>query len=146
MGLAFQLTNIARDIVDDAQAGRCYLPATWLAEEGLTTENLASPEHRQALSRVARRLVQHAEPYYHSATAGLSGLPLRSAWAIATAKQVYRKIGMKVDEAGQQAWDQRQSTSTPEKLALLVAASGQAITSRLARHAPRPADLWQRPL
>lgn len=146
LGLAFQLTNIARDIVDDAQAGRCYLPTTWLAEEGLTTENLASPEHRQALSRVARRLVQHAEPYYHSATAGLSGLPLRSAWAIATAKQVYRKIGMKVDEAGQQAWDQRQSTSTPEKLALLVAASGQAITSRLARHAPRPADLWQRPL
>lgn len=146
LGLAFQLTNIARDIVDDAQAGRCYLPAAWLPEEGLTTENLAAPEHRQALSRIARRLVQHAEPYYHSATAGLAGLPLRSAWAIATAKQVYRKIGMKVDEAGQQAWDQRQSTSTPEKLALLVAASGQAITSRLARHAPRPAHLWQRPL
>lgn len=146
LGLAFQLTNIARDIVDDAQAGRCYLPAAWLAEEGLTTENLAAPEHRQALSRIARRLVQHAEPYYHSATAGLAGLPLRSAWAIATAKQVYRKIGTKVDEAGQQAWDQRQSTSTPEKLVLLVTASGQAITSRLARHAPRPAYLWQRPL
>lgn len=146
LGLAFQLTNIARDIVEDAEAGRCYLPAAWLAEEGLTRENLADPQNRQALSRVARRLVETAEPYYRSASAGLPGLPLRSAWAIATAQQVYRKIGMKVVKAGSQAWDQRQSTSTPEKLALLVAASGQAVTSRVGHHAPRSADLWQRPV
>lgn len=146
LGLAFQLTNIARDIVEDAEAGRCYLPAEWLAEEGLTRETLAAPQNRQALSRVARRLVETAEPYYHSASAGLPGLTLRSAWAIATAKQVYRKIGMKVIQAGSQAWDKRQSTSTPEKLAMLVAASGQAVTSRMARHSPRPAYLWQRPV
>ena len=95
---------------------------------------------------VLRRLVETAEPYYRSASAGLPGLPLRSAWAIATAKQVYRKIGMKVVEAGAQAWDQRQSTSTPEKLVMLMAASGQAVTSRMARPAPRPAYLWQRPV
>ena len=146
LGLAFQLTNIARDIVEDATADRCYLPEAWLAEEGLTRENLAAPQHRQALSRVARRLVETAEPYYHSATAGLPGLPLRSAWAIATAKQVYRKIGMKVIQAGPAAWDQRLSTSTPEKLVMLMAASGQAVTSRMARPAPRPAHLWQRPV
>jgi len=146
LGLAFQLTNIARDIVEDAEAGRCYLPETWLAEEGLTRENLADREHRQALSRIARRLVEAAEPYYHSSSAGLPGLPLRSAWAIATAKQVYRKIGIKVVSAGPAAWDQRQSTSTPEKLTLLMAASGQAVTSRMARPAPRPAHLWQRPV
>lgn len=146
LGLAFQLTNIARDIVEDAEAGRCYLPETWLAEEGLTRENLADRGHRQALSRIARRLVEAAEPYYHSSSAGLRGLPLRSAWAIATAKQVYRRIGTKVVAAGPAAWDQRQSTSTPEKLALLMAASGQAVTSRMARPAPRPAHLWQRPV
>ena len=146
LGLAFQLTNIARDIVEDAEAGRCYLPETWLAEEGLTRENLADRGHRQALSRIARRLVEAAEPYYHSSSAGLRGLPLRSAWAIATAKQVYRRIGIKVVAAGPAAWDQRQSTSTPEKLALLMAASGQAVTSRMARPAPRPAHLWQRPV
>ncbi|MFV9670338.1 15-cis-phytoene synthase CrtB [Pantoea sp. KXB25] len=146
LGLAFQLTNIARDIVEDAEAGRCYLPETWLAEEGLTRENLADRGHRQALSRIARRLVEAAEPYYHSSSAGLRGLPLRSAWAIATAKQVYRRIGIKVVAAGPAAWDQRQSTSTPEKLALLMVASGQAVTSRMARPAPRPAHLWQRPV
>lgn len=146
LGLAFQLTNIARDIVEDAEAGRCYLPETWLTEEGLTRENLADRGHRQALSRIARRLVEAAEPYYHSSSAGLRGLPLRSAWAIATAKQVYRRIGIKVVAAGPAAWDQRQSTSTPEKLALLMAASGQAVTSRMARPAPRPAHLWQRPV
>ena len=146
LGLAFQLTNIARDIVEDAEAGRCYLPAEWLTEAGLTRETLADPHNRQALSRVARRLVETAEPYYQSSLAGLPGLPLRSAWAIATAKQVYRKIGMKVVQAGSQAWDQRQSTSTPEKLAMLVAASGQAVISRMAHPAPRPAYLWQRPV
>jgi phytoene synthase len=146
LGLAFQLTNIARDIVDDAQVGRCYLPEEWLHQEGLSAVNYAAPENRQALSRVAKRLIDQAEPYYHSACAGLTGLPLRSAWAIATARQVYRKIGIKVNQAGKKAWDQRQSTSTPEKLALLMSASGQALSSRMKRHAPRPPYLWQRPL
>jgi len=146
LGLAFQLTNIARDIVEDAHVGRCYLPASWLENEGLNKENYAAPENRQALSRIARRLVQEAEPYYLSATAGLAGLPLRSAWAIATAKQVYRKIGVKVEQAGTEAWDHRQSTTTPEKLSLLLMASGQAITSRMRPHPPRPAHLWQRPI
>lgn len=145
LGLAFQLTNIARDIVDDAQVGRCYLPEQWLQQVGLNGINFAAPENRQALSRVARRLVKEAEPYYHSATAGLAGLPLRSAWAIATAKGVYRKIGVKVNQAGKKAWDRRQSTSKPEKLALLVSASGQAVMSRMMTSPPRPAHLWQRP-
>lgn len=145
LGLAFQLTNIARDIVDDAQVGRCYLPEQWLKQEGLNSINFAAPENRQALSRVAKRLVHEAEPYYRSAEAGLTGLPLRSAWAIATAKGVYRKIGVKVDLAGQKAWDRRQSTSKPEKLALLVSASGQALRSRMVTSSPRPSHLWQRP-
>ncbi|ARF52661.1 MULTISPECIES: 15-cis-phytoene synthase CrtB [Pantoea] len=146
LGLAFQLTNIARDIVDDAQVGRCYLPESWLEEEGLTKANYAAPENRQALSRIAGRLVREAEPYYVSSMAGLAQLPLRSAWAIATAKQVYRKIGVKVEQAGKQAWDHRQSTSTAEKLTLLLTASGQAVTSRMKTYPPRPAHLWQRPI
>lgn len=145
LGLAFQLTNIARDIVEDAQAGRCYLPLSWLQQEGLTRQNYAEPSHREALARVAKRLIMTAEPYYHSAQAGLQGLPLRSAWAIATARGVYREIGVKVVAAGEDAWQQRQGTSKLEKLGLLASAAGQAATSRLAKKTPRPAALWQRP-
>lgn len=145
LGLAFQLTNIARDIVEDAEAGRCYLPQSWLTTEGLTRENFADLSQRAALSKVARRLIAEAEPYYQSAAGGLKGLPLRSAWAVATARGVYREIGVKVSKAGELAWQQRQGTSKVEKIGLLMAGAGQAIISRRGMMTPRPATLWQRP-
>lgn len=145
LGLAFQLTNIARDIVEDARVGRCYLPAQWLAEEGIPAEALESAEMRPQLAKLAYRLVAEAEPYYASARAGLAGLPLRSAWAIASAHGVYREIGIKVSAAGPRAWDKRQGTSGVEKAGLLLKGAGLALTSRLATQAPRPTGLWQRP-
>jgi phytoene synthase len=145
LGLAFQLTNIARDIVEDARVGRCYLPARWLAEEGIPADAIERAELRPKLARLAYRLVAEAEPYYASARAGLAGLPLRSAWAIASAHGVYREIGIKVSAAGSRAWDRRQGTSAIEKSGLLLKGAGQALTSRFATPAPRPAGLWQRP-
>ncbi|UFH50901.1 15-cis-phytoene synthase CrtB [Pseudomonas sp. KNUC1026] len=146
LGLAFQLTNIARDIVEDAALGRCYLPAQWLREAGIDPEHITDPANRLALARLAERLVDTAEPYYESAQAGLPALPWRSAWAIATARGVYREIGVKVQRAGPKAWDHRQGTSKLEKLGLLAQGLGQALSARLARPAaPRPAGLWQRP-
>nr|WP_318380773.1 15-cis-phytoene synthase CrtB [uncultured Enterobacter sp.] len=146
LGLAFQLTNIARDIVEDAETGRCYLPAQWLAEEGIEREQLADPVNRETLSRLAARLVDAAEPYYASARAGFAGLPLRSAWAIASAHGVYREIGVKVKAAGPRAWERRQGTSKGEKLALLLKGAAQAVSSRVASASPpRSSALWQRP-
>lgn len=145
LGLAFQLTNIARDIVEDASVGRCYLPAQWLREEGVPQQELALPHHREEVARLAQRLVDLAEPYYFSACQGLPALPLRSAWAIATARGVYREIGMKVKAQGARAWDQRVSTSKWDKLRLV--SSGAALALRTRNSEPRPrGDLWQRPL
>jgi phytoene synthase len=149
LGLAFQLTNIARDIVEDAQNGRCYLPARWLRELGIPGDELALPRHRAALAVLAARLVDHAEPYYASALEGISALPLRSAWAIATARKVYRQIGIVVKRRGAHAWDERAGTSKATKLRLLAEGGAQALASRLGRFSPagrpRPAGLWQRP-
>ncbi|MWL75524.1 phytoene/squalene synthase family protein, partial [Escherichia coli] len=78
--------------------------------------------------------------------AGLAGLPLRSAWAIASAHGVYREIGVKVSAAGEQAWDKRQGTNALEKSALLMKGAALALTSRFGSQAPRPTGLWQRPL
>ncbi|WP_312937254.1 phytoene/squalene synthase family protein, partial [Pseudomonas sp.] len=83
LGLAMQLTNIARDIVDDAKVGRCYLPRQWLEEFGMTPATLGEPRHRAAVALLAQRLIDAAEPYYASAEAGLAALPWRSAWAVA---------------------------------------------------------------
>jgi phytoene synthase len=149
LGLAFQLTNIARDIVEDAQVGRCYIPAEWLREAGIPVDEVALPRQRAALATVAARLVDHAEPYYDSALAGIAGLPLRSAWAIATARKVYRQIGVVVKRRGAQAWDERAGTSKAAKLRMLAEGGLQALGSRLGGFSraarPRPAGLWQRP-
>lgn len=146
LGLGMQLTNIARDIVEDARVGRCYLPQAWLVEFAVPPSELAEPRHRLAVARMAQRLVEQAEPYYHSAQAGLAALPWRSAWAVATAAVVYRRIGVKVQAAGLAAWDGRLSTTRGEKLGAIVSGLWRALTRRLHRYPTREKQLWQRPL
>lgn len=145
LGMAFQLTNIARDIIEDAGVGRCYLPADWLAELEIPRERLAEPHYRQSVAVLAQRLVALAEPFYASAEAGMAALSGRSAWAVATAGGVYREIGVKVDAAGAGAWDVRVSTSKLDKLRLISLGAWQAFTRRAKPWPPRPAMLWQRP-
>ena len=145
LGLAFQLTNIARDIIDDAGVKRCYLPAEWLREAGIPPDQVALPRHRVALAKVAARLVEHAEPYYASSLDGIGALPLRSAWAIATARNVYREIGIRIKARGPHAWDERVGTSRATKLILLAKGGVEALLSRVRGVKPRPGGLWQRP-
>mgnify|MGYP000386247707 CR=1 FL=1 len=145
LGLAFQLTNIARDIIEDAQIGRCYLPEQWLEEAGIPREAVTAQQHREALAGLARQLIDSAEPYYDSALGGLTALPPRCAWAIATARGVYREIGIKVKAQGARAWDSRISTGKVEKARLLGQGLAQAVASRWYRPVPRSGSLWQRP-
>lgn len=145
LGMAFQLTNIARDIVEDAAIGRCYLPQQWLDELGIARERLADVQYRERLAVLGARLVDLAEPYYLSAEAGIAALPRRSAWAVATAKGVYREIGVKVKAAGAGAWDRRISTSRADKLRLVISAGWQALASREQSWPARNCGLWSRP-
>ena len=147
LGLAFQLTNIARDIVEDAENDRIYVPADWLAQAGVPEDAVAAPEHRAAIAGLAKRLVDAAEPYYRSARWGLRGLPFRSAWAVAAALGVYREIGVKVVARGPSAWDTRTSTSTAAKVVLalgggLMAARGST-ADKWVEGPARPA-LWSK--
>jgi phytoene synthase len=144
LGMAFQLTNIARDIVEDARIDRIYLPREWLNEVGIPASEVADPVHRSRLAILAQRLVELAEPYYDSAATGIADLPLRSAWSIATARAVYREIGLKVNARGPKAWDSRVSTSTADKLRLVIRGALRALASRAGRSSPRPANLWTR--
>ncbi|MCH2342134.1 phytoene/squalene synthase family protein [Pseudomonas sp. NPDC047963] len=145
LGLAFQLTNIARDIVEDAEIGRVYLPADWLAEVGIPADQIGMPYNRPALALLAARLVDLAEPYYLSASQGLRDLPLRSAWSIATAHGVYRQIGVEVKARGAAAWDTRVSTTGAQKLQFLLGGGVLALASRRMQLTPRPDSLWTRP-
>jgi len=57
LGIAFQMTNVARDVVEDAEAGRVYLPTDWLREAGVPPEEVGRPEHRATVHSVATRLL-----------------------------------------------------------------------------------------
>jgi phytoene synthase len=116
LGIAFQLTNIARDVLDDAAVGRCYLPEQWLEEAGVPLAGVAEPGHRERLFAVVSRLLAEADRYYSSARQGLAALPFRSAWAVATARGVYRDIGAIVLARGPAAWEQRAVVSRARKL------------------------------
>lgn len=146
LGMAFQLTNIARDVVEDAAIGRVYLPADWLAAEALhSAEQMLGDAARPALGRMASRLVDAADPYYRSAVAGIGALPLRSAWSIATARGVYRDIGRKVKAHGAHAWDSRISTSRLDKLWFVARGAAVAVAAHGIEPPPRPARLFKRP-
>ncbi len=76
LGLAMQLTNIARDVGEDARAGRLYLPRDWLRDEGLDPERfLANPMPDLRIARLTRRLLAEAEGLYIRAEAGIAALP-----------------------------------------------------------------------
>ena len=136
LGLAFQLANIARDVVEDAQAGRCYLPHDWLAEAGLEPGTHAAPENRFRLAGVVARVVDRMELYEDAARLGAKHLRFRQRWAVLSAARIYGAIGRKVRERGQLAWDTRTYVPFYEKLWHIAAAFGEAVT----KHAPEPVE------
>ena len=147
LGLAFQLTNIARDIVEDARNDRVYVPRAWLAELGVPETAVADPAYRGQVAIMAKRLVEAAEPYYASARWGLRDLPVRCAWAIAAARGVYRQIGLDVVKVGDKAWDERVVVSGRMKawraLEGGVIALRSALFDRLIKPPARP-DMWSK--
>ena len=80
LGYAFQLANIARDVREDAEAGRCYLPQDWLDEVGLD-----AAERSAQLATLIQRLATMAAGYEASARIGARKLPFRSRWAVLAA-------------------------------------------------------------
>jgi phytoene synthase len=146
LGLAFQLNNIARDLVEDWRGGRCYLPAEWLAGEGLTAADYGDPANRAALARLADRLGERAALHEHSALFGTPALPRRSAAAVIAAARIYGWIGREVRARGAHAWDERVSSGRVAKIGHALA--GQALGAvrrwRWAARPPRP-GLWTPP-
>jgi phytoene synthase len=120
LGIAFQLSNIARDVRDDHELGRCYLPRNWLEEAGLNHGNLLSPEARERLVALVRRLTDLAHRYEESARLGLPSLPFRARWAVAAAARIYGTIGRRVAALGPAAWDRRVVIPRREKISFLV--------------------------
>ncbi len=143
LGIAMQLTNISRDVFEDARNGRVYLPLNWLETEGLSSRasEILAPENRAKVHRVVVRLLGAAEESYRLGERGLQYLPFRAALAVGVASAVYRRIGRKI-LAEPRRWQQgdRMITSKSEKILSALSGLGLALRSVFSR---KP-GAWQR--
>ena len=123
LGVAMQLSNIARDVGEDARAGRLYLPRQWLREAGIEPDAwLAAPTHSPALGQVVRRLLREADALYARVDAGVAALPLGCRPGINAARYLYAQIGLEVERRGLNAVDSRAVVSRRRKAVSLARA------------------------
>lgn len=116
LGIAMQLTNIARDVIDDANAGRRYLPASVVG--ALPPLDMTSPDAstRRRIRHGVAWLLHHAESFYECGEQGLAFLPFRARIAMLIAARVYRAIGGRLAEQGYAPWKGRAVVARAEKL------------------------------
>ena len=119
LGIAMQLTNIARDVAEDWARGRLYLPTDWLGGE----PPAGQPHDDSTTAPAIRRLLDEAVRYYESGDAGLPHLDLRSRLAVRTARAAYAAIGTEVRRKGCRPSGGRAVTSKVTKLGAVMTAA-----------------------
>jgi phytoene synthase len=100
LGLAFQLTNFLRDVAEDLDRGRVYLPAADLERFGVHRDDLAAPSASPAVRRLVAFEIERARAHYRNARPGLAMLPPRSRRCVRLAYAVYGGILDRIEQAG----------------------------------------------
>ena len=121
LGVAMQLTNICRDVGEDARAGRLYLPRDMMRDAGLEPEAfLRNPQPSAELTDVLRRLLAEADNRYRLADEGIRQLPRGCRPGILTARRLYAEIGQKVVLNGYDSISRRAVVSRARKCQILI--------------------------
>ncbi len=138
LGIGMQLTNIARDVLEDAKSGRRYVPASIIGD--VPPDTLVNPdsEMQNRIADAVCWLLGEADRYYRSGEAGLIFLPARAQLAIRIAARVYHRIGVRLRKRGFAAWKGRVVVSLPEKILVGTIAARE---HRKARKERRPLPL-----
>ena len=129
LGIAMQITNICRDVLEDAQNNRRYLPASLIGhiepcEISHPSENLAV-KIRDAVAS----LLSDADIRYESGFTGLPFLPLRVRYAILVAGLSYREIGHVLIQRDLNLWEERAFTNKKTKIMIAIRSFITALTS-----------------
>ncbi len=144
LGVAMQLTNIARDVGEDAEEKRIYLPLEWLEDAEMTPEGfLSDPRPTKAVRGMVKRLVSEANRLYMRSEAGISVLPHGCRPGIYGARFIYAGIGGRLQAMGYDSLSARARTSKLQKIGWL----GQSLLlSGASLVMPTAAVLYARPL
>ena len=144
LGVAMQLTNIARDVGEDARENRLYLPLDWMEELGVEPERfLSDPRPLPVVREMTRRLLVTADGLYQRSEAGISQLPLSSRTGIYGARFIYAAIGREIRKSHYNSVTRRARTSGRQKLAWLGLSLMRTMGSAIL---PQSAILHARPL
>jgi phytoene synthase len=139
LGVAMQLSNIARDVGEDARNGRLYLPNAWMREAGIDPDAwLAAPVHSAALAGVVRRVLDEADVLYARIDGGIARLPRGCRPGINAARRLYAAIGHAVAAQGCDAIERRAYVPARRKAALLARAVVGALVVRAGPVADAP--------
>ena len=138
LGLAMQLTNIARDVAEDWSRGRLYLPLEWLPGVPDAGRQLDDA----AVAPVVERLLDVASEHYAAGNAGLRYLDRRSRLAIRVASNVYRAIGDRVRVAGCRPSTGRAVVPTWSKLLILASAASRSLLPSSIKVVRPPNTIW----
>jgi 15-cis-phytoene synthase len=123
LGIAMQLTNIARDVGEDARNGRIYLPLAWMRQRGLDPEAfLKDPKFSPALASVIVDLLREADRLYARAVSGIDLLPASCRPSIHAARLLYSGIGREVERNGANSVDRRAVVPKKRKIRMLASA------------------------
>jgi phytoene synthase len=99
LGIAMQLTNICRDVLNDANLGRIYLPENYFGEVNI--KNIIGKEaDEKKIFETVKNIINLAEKYYNSGNLGIAFIPKESKFAIFLASNLYRAIGIKIIKHG----------------------------------------------
>ena len=124
LGIAMQLTNIARDILEDAKMGRRYLPGSWVQNISPKEIVLAAKTNDlkkiHMISKGIKKLLILAEQYYLSGEKGFTFLPFNTRVAISVASGVYREIGVQLENENFNWQNGRQITSIFSKIKITL--------------------------
>ncbi len=128
LGVAMQLTNIARDVGEDAAVGRIYLPREWLREAGLDPDAwLANPRFCGGIATVVARLLRAADELYGRADAGIAHLGASYRPAIFAARYLYADIGACLRDRGFDSVSARTRVPAARKIGVLAKAASAAL-------------------
>ena len=102
LGIAMQLTNIARDVYEDAKMNRLYLPKEWLGQVSVSDliDNKLDDQKKRLIELSIKNLIELSDKFYANGFSGMKFIPLRTRLAIFFAAKIYKGIGDKIKSGG----------------------------------------------
>ncbi|MBK1636754.1 15-cis-phytoene synthase [Rhodovulum adriaticum] len=144
LGVAMQLTNIARDVGEDARARRIYLPLDWLAQAGIDIEAFFdNPRPTREIRKLTRRLIADANRLYFRSEPGVAALPFACRPGIFAARNIYGGIGREVARRHYDSINTRAYTTKGQKIGWLIQSTLETLVVSVM---PRSAVLYGKPL